>query len=139
MGSKSMNPEGDNKKGMKLNLNAGEYKPKAFVPSGQQNNAYNPYDAQMGYNQNAYNNPYGGMYDPNQQMNYQNQNQNQMQNNMYQQQYQQNQFYGQYPQDQQNMGYNQNQYKSIPKPISTKSISTKFQYSKSTRSTNKTR
>jgi peptide chain release factor subunit 3 len=58
----------------------------------------------MNYDPNMYNNPYGGMYDPNfQQMNYQNTNMNQMQNNNYYQQgYQQNQNYGQYQHYQQN-------------------------------------
>ncbi len=101
---------------MKLNLSAGEYKPKTFNNNQNQNNVYNTYGGQMNYDPNMYNNPYGGMYDPNmQQMNYQNMNMNQMSNNMnmYQQPYQQNQNYGQYPQDQyyqQNVNYNQQGY-----------------------------
>jgi len=118
-----MNPEGNNdeKKGMKLNLGAGEYKPKAFVPSAnyqQNNNANNPYGGQNYQDPNMYNNnPYGG-YDQNQQMNYNQQGQGQNnynqqgqgQNNMYQQQqFQQNQMYGQNQQDQQWNNNQQNQ------------------------------
>lgn len=57
-----MNPDGEDKKNVKLNLNAGEYKPKTFNPSQNQQqtqNPYNPYTGMTGYNMY---NQYGGMY-----------------------------------------------------------------------------
>jgi translation elongation factor EF-1alpha len=103
---------------MKLNLNAGEYKPKSFVPNNQQqNNYYNPYGGNnFNYNDpNMYNNPYGGMYDYNQQMNYQNQ--------MMYQQYQQNQFNPQQNafNNQQN-NFTQNQTQQNQQPAKPKGI-----------------
>lgn len=63
----------------------------------------------MNYDPNMYNNPYGGMYDPNMLMNQQNYGQQYQNNSYYQQGYQQNQNYGKQYQNQ-DQYYQQNNF-----------------------------